>query len=228
MITAWSFSRYNTYAQCPLRARLLYIDKRKEPGSPAMERGNDIHKLAEGYIKGQLPRLPKELALFRTSFTALRAAFRKGAVAVEETWAFRRDWTRTTWDDWNGCWLRVKLDAAHVVGDEVMVIDFKTGKFSPQYNLDQYLEQLDLYALASLLVHPDKTVTPWLHFLDQDVVYPATDQPRVYTPKDLPRLKREWEKKIKPMLNDRKFAPRPSNMCRFCSFRKDNGGPCQY
>ena len=228
MITAWSFSRYSTYAQCPRKARYLYIDKLKEPGSPAMERGNEIHKLAERYIKGQVARLPPVLALFRASFSALRKAFKddRTSIAVEETWAFRRDWTRTTWDDWNGCWLRVKLDVAHVIEGNVVIIDHKTGKFSPSYNLQQYMEQLDLYALASLIVYPSHSVTPFLRFLDHEIVYP--EEPITYVPADLPRLKKEWERRTKPMLRDRTFAPKPNSLCRFCHFRKDNGGPCVY
>ena len=35
-ITAWSFSRYNLYQQCPGKAKLMYIDKLKEPTSDAM------------------------------------------------------------------------------------------------------------------------------------------------------------------------------------------------
>jgi RecB family exonuclease len=227
-ITAWSFSRYNTYRTCPRRAKYLYIDKMKEPGSPAMDRGSDIHKLAERYVKGQVARLPPVLALFRDRLAAMRKAFRsdRASIAVEETWAFRRDWTRTTWDDWDGCWLRIKLDVAHVTVGGVEITDWKTGKFSPQYNLDQYVEQLELYALGSLIVYPDQPVTPYLRFTDHEITYPAAGEGTTYVPADLPRLKKAWEKKTRPMLSDSTFAPRANSGCRWCHFRKDNGGPC--
>ena len=43
----WSYSRLTTWEQCPLKAKLKYIDGLKEPGSPAMDRGTAIHKDAE-------------------------------------------------------------------------------------------------------------------------------------------------------------------------------------
>jgi RecB family exonuclease len=64
-ITSWSFTRYNTYSQCPAKAKFKFIDKLKEPDSPQMQRGTDIHKLAENYVKGEIVRLPKELVLFK-------------------------------------------------------------------------------------------------------------------------------------------------------------------
>jgi RecB family exonuclease len=237
-IKAWSFSRYSTYKQCPLKAKLLYIDKLKEPGSPAMDRGSAIHKLAENYMKGTIGKLPAELKLFGTFMKKMKALFKKApdTITVEETWAHRRDWTRTTWDDWNGCWLRVKLDVAHVEDNTVYVTDFKTGKFSPQYNLADYVEQLDLYATAALVVYADRgpslRIVPRLLYLDHDITYPSVGEEKFYTPADLPRLKKEWEKRTKPMLSDKQFAPKPNQFCRSCHFRKDNkangGGQCKY
>lgn len=229
-ITSWSFSRYSTYSQCPQRAKYLYIDKMKEPGSPAMERGNAIHAMAERYVLGTTARLPKELKLFADFFKSTRAAKKRDpmAVVVEETWAFRKDWTQTTWDDWNGCHLRVKLDLAILDGDTVTVVDHKTGKYSPQWNLQGYAEQVELYALAALHIYNGVTVVPRLHFLDHDIVHPPSDEPLTFTARDRPRLKKEWTARTRAMLNDRTFAPKPSNMCRFCSFRKDNHGPCQF
>ena len=49
-----------------------------------------------------------------------------------------------------------------------------------------------------------------------------------YVREDVPFLKLDWEQKTKAMLNDTRFAPRPGHYCRWCFFRKTNGGPCQY
>lgn len=229
-ITSWSFSRYSTYVQCPRRARYLYVDKLKEPEDPTgpMARGNAIHKLAEGYVKGTGARLPAELTKFGAFFKATRAARKRdaAAVVVEDTWAFRKDWSRTTWDDWNGCHLRVKVDLAVHNGDTVTVVDHKTGKYSPQWNLEGYMEQLDLYATAALQIYGDVRVIPELHFLDHQITYPET--PKVYSPGQLPVLKKTWAAKTRAMLADKTFAPKPSRMCGYCHFRKDNGGPCQF
>ena len=230
-ITSWSFSRYQVYSTCPRRAKYLYIDKLKEPEDPdgPMARGNHIHKLAESYVLGGVTRLPKELVKFGPFFKATRAARKRDptAVVVESTWAFRRDWTQTTWDDWNGCHLRVKVDLAVRDEDRVTVVDHKTGKWSPQYNLEKYMEQLDLYATAALQLYGNVTVVPRLHFLDHEIIYPALEDTRTYTARDLPKLKKTWAAKTRAMLADKTFAPKPSNLCRWCAFSRDKGGPCE-
>ena len=230
-ITAWSFSRYSLYKLCPFKLKLTAIDKLKEPPNQAMARGSHIHELAEQYIKGQLAKPPVELKKFFPLFKELRTTFKKKTVinCVEESWAFTKDWAITRWDDWAECWVRIKLDHAMSLDHEVLTItDWKTGKFKPQSNED-YLEQLELYALAGLLRHPTiKEARPRLVYLDEGVTYPDPATPLIYTQADVPRLKALWQKRTKAMLADTKFSPQPNWSCRFCQFQKASGGPCQY
>lgn len=234
VLTSWSFSRYSDYQQCPLKAKLKHIDKIKEPPNAAMERGAHIGELAEKYIKGELKALPVELKLFKTEFTMLRKQHKvkpENGMVVEDNWAFRKDWTETTWDDWANCWVRIKLDCAHHVEEDVLkVIDWKTGKHRPD-NLEAYMEQLDLYALGALLTYPHiNQVQVVLGFLDHGIWEPKV--PKVYLRAELPGLKKAWEARVKKMLSDTLFAPRPNRFCGWCHFRKANkengGGQCQY
>lgn len=98
-ITAWSFSRYSTYKTCPYKLKLTAIDKLKEPKNQAMERGAQIHELAEQYIKGKIARLPPELKLFEAEFKRLKAQFKKkiSGMVVEDNWSFTKDWDETAW-----------------------------------------------------------------------------------------------------------------------------------
>jgi len=153
-ITSWSYSRYSQYSKCPASAKYKFIDKLPEPPSPAMARGDDIHKLAEAYAKGKLKTLPEELKQFEDQFKILKDSNPE----VEVTWAFTADWNQTKWDDWNNCKVRIKVDAACLDGTTVYVIDHKTGKLR-----DGYDEQLSLYAGAATLVYPHvKTVNTQL------------------------------------------------------------------
>lgn len=227
-IKAWSFSRYSTYRQCPLKLKLSAIDKIQEPKSPPLLRGTDIHKLAEDYVKGLIRTVPKDLKIVAEEIKRLRAIVKKEPAAkVEDTWAFRSDWTQTRWDDWNGCWVRIKLDVAHPEDNVIVVTDWKTGKFR-QDNLQEYLEQLELYALGALLTYagrPGLVVRPRLVYTDFPVIHPA---PVDYTPKDLPKLKKTWIARTRPMLNDKVFAPKPNNYCYSCFYGqagKAKGGP---
>ena len=233
-IKAWSFSRYNDYQQCPFKAKLKHVDKLKEPGNSAMARGLRIHGLAEKYIVDPgRPRVPPELLLFKSLFKELRAQYKKriNGMVVEDSWAFRKDWSETVWNDWAECFVRIKLDVAFPEGEETLIVnDWKTGKYRPE-TLEIYTEQLELYALAALLKFPHVTlVKPRLTFLDTGDIFPKDDHVNnfTFTQADVPKLKKLWAKRIKAMMNDTRFAPRPNNKCKWCHFRKSNGGPCKF
>lgn len=214
-ITAWSYSRYATYKECPAKAKYKFIDKLPEPPSPAMERGIHIHKLAEDYIKGDIKNIPDELKFFKEEFNELKSS----KPMVEETWAFTKDWDETRWNDWNNCVVRIKTDASCLDEKTLYVIDHKTGKMR-----DGYDEQLSLYGLGGMLKFPHiEKVNTQLWFLDSgDQVIEEYDM------KNMKQLLAAWNKKVKPMLNDTIFAPKPGNACRWCTFSKSKGGPCKY
>lgn len=238
-ITSWSFSRYLDYKLCPLKAKLKHVDKIKEPGNAAMDRGAAIHNLCEDYIKGKISRLPPELKLFKDEFAKLRKVFKKvsESMVVEDNWAFTKDWTETAWNDWVGCWVRIKLDCAHhEEGDVMVVTDWKTGKFNSQYNED-YIEQLELYALSALILHPHlRAVKPRLAYVDHGIVFPEPgskdEDAMTFVQSDVPKLKKTWATRTKAMMNDKKFAPRPNNKCQWCFYRSANkaagGGQCKF
>jgi hypothetical protein len=228
-LTSWSYSRYSDWRQCPLKAKLKHLDKIKEPGNEAMERGNKIHKDAEAYIKGTAAKLAPELALFKAEFAELRKLYKKRALpmVVEDNWAFTKDWEETQWDNWTGCWVRIKLDCAHYMDADTMVVtDWKSGKVN-DYKTAEYMEQLELYALSALLLYPTlKTVQVRIGWTDMGKMYP--DAPQVYTPKDLPALTKTWNARVRPMMADTKFVPKANPMCRYCFYGqsgKAKGGP---
>ena len=228
-ITSWSFSRWNTWEECGYKAKLKFLEKLPEPGSPAMDRGNLCHKALENYIKGYAAKLvlekPCQPKAFGKLFKQLRDQRKASpsSVFVEDTFAFRSDWSETTWDSWDDCWLRVKIDCGAVNNNDIALYDWKTGRFREQ-NSGKYATQLGLYALGTLIKFPGATVTPSLVYLDEGIQY----SPRTYNASDLPKLRKEWEARVAPMLKDKRFDPKPNSLCRFCTFRKDNGGPCKY
>lgn len=220
VITAWSYSRYADYQQCPFRFKLKYIDKRPDPGSVHMQRGNDIHKLAEDYVTGKLKTLPKELKNFDKEFKQLRSI----KPEVEQQWGFRQDWSHTGRPGWFGddVWFRAKADVAIVYDDNTgEVIDHKTGR---KYDTNE--DQVELFSLAMFRRYPHLTdITTRLWYLDQ-----TTDNEviREYTLKDAALIQKDWTKRVVPMFVDKKFAPKPNDKCKWCVFRKANGGPCQF
>ena len=231
-LTSWSISRYHTWKTCPASAKYKFIEKLPEPTSPAMERGSDIHKLAEDYLKGKLRILPKELRLFKDLFRDMRKLCSKitQVTHIEESWAYRDDWSQTVYNDWNGCWLRVKLDFAVFMteGNTLNVFDWKTGKYSG-FNVGNYIEQLEIYALSAMKRNPSiEKVVPKLIYLDTGDIYPPESEPLIYTKADIKPLQKKWEKNVAPMLKDQRFPPKPNNLCRWCNFSAAKGGPCKF
>lgn len=230
-ITSWSMSRYLDYRQCPAKAKYKHIDKLFEPKNDAMVRGNLIHKIAEDYIKGKIIRVPPELKAFEAEFKKLKAQYKKkeNGMVVEDNWAFTATWGETEWNNWALCWLRVKLDCAHHEDEITLIVsDWKTGKFREESNAD-YIEQLELYALAALLLYAHiEVVKPRLVYLDLGIIYPGEGDEIIFTRKDIARLKKLWIKRTKAMLNDTTFAPRPNDKCRWCHFSKSKAGPCKF
>lgn len=265
---SWSYSRYQVYVQCPLKAKLKFLLKLKEPPADALMRGNIIHKQAELFIKGlpapmltlpyvildkhgNLPavgvkyhkkgELPPELAKFSQGFEAMAKRYKQKskAMVLEETWAFRKDWSITTGTDFEGCELRIKVDCAcEEDGDILFIRDWKTGKFNAKLQAE-YLEALQLYSLGGLLIFPHiKEVRASLIYTDLGVTYPEQGKkPIIYTRADIPKLKALWEGRTKPMLADRAFVARPNDKCKWCAFGKQGAlaagtdprqAPCKY
>jgi RecB family exonuclease len=224
-IKAWSFSRWKKYEECPRRAKYTMIDKMTEPSSPALERGTALHFLCETYLKA--PRA-KVISLELMKISNELKRLRRAKAITEAEFAYREDWSKTTWKDWNGVWVRIKADAVVPPSKKnpiAEVIDFKSGKVREE-NDSEYMLQLELYALAALLDYPDaESVKTSLVFIDHGNI---VQSPEEYKQTDVPNLKKRWEMRVKKMLDDTRFKPSPGNACRWCPFKKSSGGPCEY
>ena len=239
--TSWSFSRYGDYKTCPLKFKLKHLDKISEPKSDAMQRGIDAHNQAEAYVKGEVKVLDPILVGLKSEFDAMRKLYKakKFPMIVEDNWAFDVNWDETQWNNWADCWVRIKLDAAHYTSaNEMMVTDWKTGKPNDFKNAE-YMEQLELYAVSALLMSAagdELRVRVRLGFTETgDIIYPmdSKGQEIVYMRKDLVKLKKLWDDRVRPMMSDTTFAPRANNTCKWCWFGQSKaklGGPglCKY
>lgn len=219
-ITSWSFSRWNVYETCPAQAKYKFIDKLPEEEGPALARGTAIHAKAASYVDARKGALPLELKLLKDYFQDLR----KLGGASELQWAFDSSWQRVEWFS-KDAWCRVMIDRfvyATPKKKTARVVDYKTGKIR-----GEYVEQLELYQVAGLLGDPEANeVAAELAFVDQGKILP--EKPAIVKKAQLAKLQKKWEQRVKPMLNDTVFAPRPGNHCRFCSFSSLRKGPCRY
>ncbi len=253
---AWSFSRFCDYRDCPAKAAYKHIDrlapyaqndaevnqlveartkgkiKELPANTDSMIKGSVVHVMAEQFNKGRLKSLPAELTTFKKEFVELK----KYTPSPEQQWAFKADWTPTSWYA-KDAWLRMILDAHYPKGDgKYKAIDYKTGKApstpdskTPSWNNEkfyQHQEQREIYAIGIFIMYPDAVEVSCEHwYVDAGVEHKDT-----YTrEKDFERLKLKWLNAVRPMMADRSFVPKPSpSACKFCQFKKADGGPCKY
>lgn len=222
-ITAWSFSRWQAYEECPRKAKYKFIDKLPEPQGEALVRGTALHELCEFYLKGIIKKIPPELKLITQQLKELK----KAKAVPEAEFAFNRDWKPVDWFA-KDAWCRVKADSTilPITGrgtPTVKVDDFKSGKLKPEGST--YDLQLELYALAGLMTYSTaEQADTSLIFIDHGKSVASNS----FTRKDIQKLQAAWERRTKRMLADTKFVPNPGNACRYCHFKKGNGGPCEY
>lgn len=236
-LSAWSFSVYRQWLQCPFSVCLDKIQKVriKEPDSPYLAHGGAVHKAADAFIGGTAKKAPKidttmggkSLSSNLANIAADMLKLRTLRARVEQDWAFTRQWKATGWLS-PDVWLRIKTDACADTADPptVDIVDWKTGKVH-----DEHRQQRSIYALGGLqlvqlgvLAGGSKKTELTARHVYVDTGQSATEH---YTMKDLAPLKREWEARTRDMMNDTEFAPRPSaQACKWCRFGKSKGGPC--
>jgi hypothetical protein len=95
-VWAWSYSKYSCYKKCPRQYKHKYIDKIKEPQSPALANGIRVHQLGEDYLLNKIEHVPEEYKHFRDDMIYVRE---QGAVP-EETFTFTKNWKGST--EWFG------------------------------------------------------------------------------------------------------------------------------
>jgi RecB family exonuclease len=224
-LTAWSFSRLYTYRRCPAWFRYQNILKIPQPPVPAMERGSELHKRLEVYIKDPAKRrLP-------TTFKLIAPTMKKIAKLnprAELELAFDPAWKRVDWFAPTVA-LRIKIDLLYHSGpDTLCIVDYKSGRINPE----AHQEQLRLYKLAALLTEAKavQAITTGVWYIDHESV------PRLLSTTIAPAfaatLKDEqkyWTAQSAKLVRDKQFRPNPGHACAWCpySYKKTllTGGP---
>ena len=214
---SWSYSKYGLWKQCPRKYKFRVIDKLTEPPmteGPAM-RGIEIHKMFEDYLLGNIAELSNEFHYYTDFLNDLKMvnAWPEIKLAVD------KDWNEVDWDS-EDMWFRCILDALTLHGSEKAVIyDWKTGKEYPEH-----IHQREIYACAVNSIYPDVYEIDCYHvYLDSKSVTHT-----VFHRDQIPALQVKWEKNVQQMFEDTWFPANPSWLCRYCHFRKENLGPCEF
>lgn len=231
---AWSFSRIELFEKCPLKYRKTNIEKFKDPESPAMQRGKEIARASELYLKSPIgdfdidqtapsavePDIHPGLRTFAKEFKYLR----KMGANAEERWAYDDQWRMVPDYFGDNVWLRINTDIWVVGPKSVDVIDIKTGREYPSHK-----EQLKLYALGVML----KLDIPARAKIRTFDWYVDTGNRNMleFTGSARKALIREWESRVRPLqqaYETASFEPKPGPDCKWCPHAVDKGGSCVY
>ncbi len=217
-LTAWSYSALSGYETCPRQHMYRKLMKLDEPKSPALWNGIKVHKEAANFLDRTVDAIPASCHGFYDQMHELRGM----NPIVEENWGFDKNWKPTGWMAKNvKC--RVSIDAFKIYSDDSAdVIDHKTGRYYADN--DKYENQLGLYAGAAIKLHPYiKSVTGRLWYLDSgdEVIFEFSRDHAL-------DILEDTEERAEAMMLDLTCAPRPNMFCKWCHFRKDNGGPCEF
>lgn len=234
--TAWSLSRLNDYRKCPRYACLKHLKKVPEPKNVPLLRGIEIHEAAQRFLNGPTVGefIPAELEKFKPQFQELKK-IDPSLREAEFQLAFADDWKPVEWYS-SEAWVRVVFDAVTFEGILIKrqarasarlmrIIDFKTGK-----ERDGYQEQLKLYALAGFMLNANvMTVIAELWYLDSGACKTELfTRGKKKGDFNIDAQCKHWTHETKQMLADRKFSATPSSLCKWCHYRKSNGGPCEH
>lgn len=214
----WSLSKLKVAeGGCLARYKYAYIDFLPRRSGPAAERGIDIHKKAQNYVEGKIKGIPKELAKFTDEFKIVKAEEGLSELKL----AVDRDWKPVPWEK---RWLGGILDlAVQVDSPDWVIIDYKTGKIRPQHQKDAELYSvLSYYGIKELRKSTQKHVFVEYWYLDH-----GETRSWEFPVRSMPKLRDVYTNRANRIENLKEFPASPSrNVCRWCDFRSDKGGPC--
>lgn len=211
----WSYSRWSMYNSCPSQYEWHYILKKPRRSMPQAERGIDIHRKAEYYVKGEITKIPDELLHFKDEFNYLKKEFKAERGFTELDVSYNSLYLPTTMkvsDNYMGF-----IDYLHFDNNQCTVIDYKTGK-----HYDSHREQAHSYANACFILEPQ------LGLVDVEFWYLdyGFTKSFVWKNSEKSKMNKVWIARISRMEKDKTFKKCPNKFCGNCARNKKHGGDC--
>lgn len=226
-LTEFSYSRIDTYDMCPSKYFFSYIKKEPRRFGEAAVLGNIVHAVLEDVVSNEKPlQLNEMLDKYeekKTSYDPTNLISKElinvGGEILEEFYDLNQDKLFDVYDkemSFNfiiGNYSIIGyIDRVDVVGDNVQIVDYKTGKREVAAKDVSNNLQLGIYALAASIAFPGKTITAALQYLRSGRVKSHT-----YSQEDLENVKQMVIQKINRIMNDNNFTPTSNErICSFC------------
>lgn len=211
-----SFSRLNTFEQCPAKFDYLYVTKSvRDQASEASDYGNRVHEVLEQYGKGELDQaslgLEGKQTIKRWGSLVDTINAKSGEKLYEYQMAVDKDLQPCDWFS-SDTYIRAIADVLVVDGKRAYCLDYKTGK------VKENSTQLQLFASMVFWHYPEveevRTSFIWLKF---DQVTNATYQ-RKYMTALWDGLKPRFDA-VQETIDLGVFDTKPSGLCPWCPAR---------
>jgi len=246
-LPAWfSYSQFEAYRKCPLQYKLGFILRLPREGNPSLSFGRTIHDTFFQYLKENLEKNKiGQNSLFKktsgqkedVSLKRLEEIYKKcwldewykDAEQKEEFRKLGKEMLKNFYDDCVKTKPRVKelefpfnfklgdylikgkIDRIDETLDGLEFLDYKTGR--PKKEAIEDKRQLIIYQMAGETLFREKIAC-------LSYYYPGTGEKQSFlaSKEDLERVKEDFLKVIEEIKKEN-FAPRPSEMCKYCDFK---------
>lgn len=202
----------NLFLDCPYKWKRVYIDGIKSEPSPAQEKGIRIHEKIEKFYKNMKP--DPEIKKFIAS--ELKRVKRLKDIGKAELKYFKPIFQELYMED-KELGLKGFVDAVYInpTDDELIVIDYKSGRYYPN-KLDDYRFELAVY--SELLKVSGKCDAPkyWgIYFVEQDKMF--------FEKIDDEYIRRMYAtvERVREGIKSGKFPATRNCWCRWCQFKEE-------
>lgn len=208
-----SKSSINLYLQCPFKWKRCYIDEVKSIPSPQQERGIRIHEKIEKFYKNI--KEDDELKTF-ISFELKRLKKLKAEGKLEDRYIYPLFQELKLENEELGLKGIIDVVFLNSTDDELVVLDYKTGKYKPETLSDYRLELAVYKELLEKSGLTDAKVKYWgIHFVDADVLF--FEEVKEEYVKDM----YETVELVREGIENKYFDPCPNEYCHWCQFKKE-------
>ena len=231
----FSYSRIDTYKQCPSKYFYSYISKEPRQFAPAAVLGNIVHEVFENILDNETPlnldSLKSEynstIPKYDPSNQIPTELLDAGTVIIEDFYDTHQDEEFSIYAKEMGFELiigsyvvRGFIDRVDVRNDIVHIIDYKTGKWEVSNKEIPSNLQLGIYALATSLLFPDKKVYAELYYLRS-----GRRKGHMFSSQDLEIVKVNLIDRMKKIIRDTNYLPTANTRaCSYCDHAKS--GAC--
>lgn len=230
-VADFSYSRIDTYKQCPTKYFFSYVTKEPRQFNPPAVLGNIVHNVLENVLDNDkelsLDELQREYVSVFPGWdpdnTIPQDLIQVGRVILDEFYDTHAGKKFNIYDkemafDFIIGLFRIRgfIDRIDIIGNRVNITDYKTGKWEVALkNVPQDL-QLGIYALAASLLFPDKEIYAELYYLRS-----GKKKGHLFTATEIESVKSRIINEINKIINDTSFkATTNTNACSYCDHAK--------